>query len=525
MPGNYSYRGARPFGHGRSVGSALAASRNIDVVGPGCRALRAGTLGLTAAAAATALYASAFVQNSYALSSPIAECVALDDSNSGFVGDAAFPPSDPGPTFVRQELVELLLDLFGSDLGPRDVQVAIVGFGTDATVVTPLTPITDPATRTSVSELVSEAVAVPAGWSSLDYAVDRCVDVLRSAPTTARKRILILSDGRPERPGVSNEFMSDATLAAADRARASGIVVDTVAYGAAANGGDENGKALMAEIADRSGGEAFVASDTVHLLQVAVELAAERSGSSITGHNTSVNGLTEIPFVIDGNVEALTMIALRGNLTVTLTLRTPEGTILTPSEDGHYATFGQIQPNAGEYILQASGIGDVAAFALVRYRPLLVPTPTSPAGARTTAVAPTPGDTIIPQNLPKAGSGAPDWIIAAIAVPIASIATVGLLVRRRRRLRLPGTITVRANNIPRTTEARSLVRPQLLRDLLPAAAAAASVEAASGWRLAARRGSVYLWNSDEEFRVPPGEVIRVPQSDVSVLYASSWHPA
>jgi hypothetical protein len=444
---------------------------------------------------------------------PLAVCLAIDESTSNWEASDGYTASDPGPVYVRTELVRLVADLLGTDTGGRPVSLALVPYATDARPVVPLTDIRSDAARAQLADAVDEAMR-PGGWTSTDRAVAACGTALQTASSGALKYVVLLSDGRPERPDADADAqvvaLTQSLLPALQR---EGVTLDTVLYGdAAANPGDR-AAGIMRQLAEAGGGRAYTAPNGLDLLRVSVNIASNVAGlTTASGLQTTVNGSTTIPLEVGAEIESLSFVVIRSRPDLALEIRTPNGETLASSTAGiadetlspHSLVRTLTRPSAGTYSVVATGSGEMFATMVARTTTLLLPsvtptavspaTPTavpsaSPAAAAPTAAAPvgtptasagvssvTPTTTAVRSALTSeikgtAATGGPTvrkhsdgfpWGTVAIAALLACAAALALLCwLARRTAALGGVIVAWHGALHRTTYVEDL--PELAK--------------------------------------------------------------
>src|SRR5438105_14696095 len=136
---------------------------------------------------------------SAAASSPLALCIAPDISGSNWQPSDGYAASDPGPEYVRAGLLHLIAELLAADTGGRRVLIGFVPLGTEAMRDGGLVDVSADQTRQELERRFAGALQ-PGGWTSFDRALQACGQQLQQAPAGSAKYVILLSDGRPERP-------------------------------------------------------------------------------------------------------------------------------------------------------------------------------------------------------------------------------------------------------------------------------------------------------------------------------------
>ena len=150
------------------------------------------------ARSALAVTASALLAWSVAVTSPTASavsgtssltCFDTDVSGSNLVASGGKPPSDPGPVFVRQQVVELYGEVLADLRDAADQQVGVVTFGAGIeTEVGPLA-LSDQAARSRLDDALASALRpspTEAAWTDWVAGVSGCEQMfIRSGATGA----------------------------------------------------------------------------------------------------------------------------------------------------------------------------------------------------------------------------------------------------------------------------------------------------------------------------------------------------
>jgi Ca-activated chloride channel family protein len=197
------------------------------------------------------------------------------------------------------------LDL-GSKLGPRD-RVAIVSFSTTSQVLFPLQsldPANGPTGRAAYESAIEGLIA--RGGTNISAGLELGAAALRSAAAQGARRILLLTDGRPN--------MGDATpeglRRVCERYQDQGISVTTVGLGL-----DYNGK-LLSSMAE-SGGGSYHYVDTPDRIAGIYE-AELRSLRSLVARNVKLVIRTTGPCRLESVVEWRAETASGGETTIAL---------------------------------------------------------------------------------------------------------------------------------------------------------------------------------------------------------------
>ena len=166
-------------------------------------------------------------------------------------------------------------DTFVDDL-PDSLRVGAIAFNQAAQVLQ--SPTRDHA---AVREALASVKA--AGTTATGDALTSALDLVATQRAADKRRspaaIVLISDGKSVRG-------SD-PVAVAAQAKAAGVAIYTVALGTDAGGATPPDPATLAQIAERSGGQAFVAADAGELAQVykrlGSQIATEQRKQEVTG--------------------------------------------------------------------------------------------------------------------------------------------------------------------------------------------------------------------------------------------------
>ncbi|MEA2270017.1 MAG: Ca-activated chloride channel [Solirubrobacteraceae bacterium] len=159
---------------------------------------------------------------------------------------------------------------------PGGLRVGAIAFNQAAQVLQ--SPTRDHA---AVSEALTSVKA--AGTTATGDALDAALRLIATQRAADKRRspaaIVLISDGKSVRGSDPVEV--------AERARAAGVAIYTVALGSDASGASAPDPATLAQIAQRSGGRAFTAADAAGLEQVydrlGSQIATERRQQEVTG--------------------------------------------------------------------------------------------------------------------------------------------------------------------------------------------------------------------------------------------------
>ncbi len=366
-------------------------------------------------------------------------CFAIDVSGSNVVASDGEPPSDPGPIFVREQVVELYDEIMADLDEAVDQRVGVVTFGTG--IGTELGPVAvaDHAARSQLEAALPAAFRpsqAEAAWTSWVAGVAGCEQMFERSGDT-HGSVVVLTDGFPQGPAGGPAKQLAAISPMAQRLRAKNIAIQPVLYGA---GADQPGPArqAMSWLAALGNGQLVLAATPLDMLHSALSLASFAIGLPLGGSEVPVNGSSTVPLNVSPHVAAAVLVILRSSNQVQVAVGTPDRKTLS-SADADAGSLGLVvalaRPAAGTYEARASGQGSVFAAELLRYYAVTVPSP-GPSGSRN-------------QTRPGAASGSNPgaafgsslaWVLALGLGGIAIVVLSGWLITSRRRPK--GTLVV-----------------------------------------------------------------------------------
>ena len=358
-------------------------------------------------------------------------CFAIDVSGSNAVASDGEPPSDPGPIFVRKQVVELYDEII-SDLGEAaDQRVGVVTFGTG--IGTELGPVAvaDHAARSQLEAALPGAFRpspAEAAWTSWVAGVAGCEQMFERSGDN-HGRVVVLTDGYPQGPAGGPAKQLAAISPMAQWLRAKGIAIQPVLYGA---GADQQGPArqAMSRLAAMGNGQLVLAATPLDMLHSALSLASLATGLPLGGSEVAVNGSSTVPLDVSPRVAIAILVVLRSSNQVQVAVASPDRKTLS-SADAGAGSLGLVvaltRPAAGTYEASADGQGSVFAAELLRSYAVTVPSP-DPSGSRS-------------QPRPGAASGSSLAWVLALGLGVLAIAVLsGWLITSRRRPK--GTLVV-----------------------------------------------------------------------------------
>lgn len=348
-------------------------------------------------------------------------CFAVDVSGSNLVPAGGEPPSDPGPVFVRQQVVELFSEVL-ADLGQASgQQVGVVTFGTGPGARIGPLAVSAPATRATLATTLPGALrpsAAEAAWTDWVAGVNGCEQMFKRAGDP-RGMVVLLTDGFPQGPAGNPAAQLAAIAPMARQLRAGGITIQPVLYGAAA-GQPGPARQDMTQLAALGHGHLTLAATPLDMLSAALSLASLSTGLPLGGSGFPVNGSTTVPLDVAPRVAAAVLVVLRSSSRLQISVDAPGGKTLA-SEGASIPGLGLVVPltNPAPGSYQASGDGQGSAFAaeLLRY-------------AAVAAASPSPSATAAPhhagpgQDRPRSRSDA--WLFGAV-LALFALALAGLI--------------------------------------------------------------------------------------------------
>jgi hypothetical protein len=407
---------------------------------PACRltaAVAAAVLGLSAWLG-TGLPASAATPAGGAGTGSLT-CFAVDVSGSNLVASDGEPPSDPGPVFVRQQVVELFGQVL-ADIGEASGQrIGVVTFGTGLGISIGPLPLSAPATQAELETALPGALqpsAAEAAWTDWVAGIGGCAQMFARAGDP-RGMVVVLTDGFPQGPAGGPAAQLAAIAPMAERLWSHGVTVQPVLYGGGA-GQPGPARQAMTQLAALGHGQLVLAATPLDMLRAALSLASLSTGLPLGGSEVPVDGRAIVPLDVSPQVAAAVLVVLRSSGQLRISIGAPAGTTLATSAAGTPGlglVVALTRPAAGSYQAGADGQGSVYAAELLRYAPVT----TRPPG-----LSPSPR----PPHPSQAGTGSASrpgagWLtgalIAAAALALAGLAS-WLVTARRRRPR--GTLVV-----------------------------------------------------------------------------------
>ena len=306
-------------------------------------------------------------------------CFAVDVSGSNLVASGGEPPSDPGPVFVRQQVIELFSQVL-ADLGEATgQQVGVVTFGTGpGTRIGPLV-ISAPAARSELATALPTALrpsSAEAAWTDWAAGVAGCEQMFKRSGDT-HGMVVLLTDGFPQGPAGGPAAQLAAIAPMARHLWADGITIQPVLYGAGAGAGQPGpARQAMTRLAALGHGQLVLAASPLDMLHAALSLASLSTGLPLGGSEFPVNGSTTVPMDVAPRVAAAVLVVLRSSSQLQISVGAPSGKTLASAGAGTPGlglVAALTRPAAGSYQASADGQGSVFAAELLRYVAVAAP--------------------------------------------------------------------------------------------------------------------------------------------------------
>jgi len=438
-------------------------------------------------------------------------CFALDVSGSNLVAADGEPPSDPGPVFVRQQVVELFSEVL-ADLGQATgQQVGVVTFGTGpGTRIGPLA-VSVPATRATLATALPGALrpsSAEAAWTDWVAGVSGCEQMFKDAGDP-HGMVVLLTDGFPQGPAGDPAAQLAAIAPIARQLWADGITMQPVLYGA---GASQPGPARqdMTRLAAFGHGHLTLAATPLDMLSAALSLASLSTGLPLGGSGFPVNGSTTVPLDVAPRVAAAVLVVLRSSSRLQISVDAPGGKTLA-NEGASMPGLGLVvpltDPPPGSYQASADGQGSAFAAELLRY-------------AAVAATPPSPSATAVPRSTgpgqDRNGSRSDTWLLGAVLALVA-LALAGLIGWRVTARRRPaGALVAWRGSLS------CLLDPADLTGLVPLEDLFHEGGEPAGWSVSwTRRAPVALGPEGLVIQLAPGETRILPTVPPATL---TWFP-
>jgi hypothetical protein len=251
-------------------------------------------------------------------------CFAIDVSESNIVSSNGEPPSDPGPIFVRQQVVDLYSQIL-TELGQAAGQhVGAVTFGTGIGATLGPVALSNTAARSQLDTALAGALrpsAAEAAWTNWVAGVDGCRRMFQRSGAT-RGMVVVLSDGYPQAPSAGPAEQLRAISPTAQALWSKGIAIQPIPYGA---GADKLGPAreAMSRLAAMGHSQLILAGTPLKMLRAAVQLASLATGLPLGGLEIPVNGSSAVPLELPVGVARAVLVILRSSTQVRFSVAAP----------------------------------------------------------------------------------------------------------------------------------------------------------------------------------------------------------
>jgi hypothetical protein len=299
-------------------------------------------------------------------------CFAIDVSGSNTASANGQPPSDPGPIFVRQQVVELYSEVL-IDLGRAAGQhIGAVTFGTGLGATLGPIALSNTAAHSRLAAALTGALrpsTAEAAWTNWVAGIDGCRRMFRRSGAT-RGIVAVLSDGYPQGPadGPAEQLRTISPVARALWSK--GITIQPIPYGA---GADKQGPArkAMARLATLGHSQPIFAGTPLKMLRAALQLASLATGLQLGGIEIPVNRSSTVPLQLPSGVARGVLIILRSSTRVRLSVAAPGDKTISslPAKAKRLGLVIPItRPAAGAYRASAKGRGSVFVAELFRQK-------------------------------------------------------------------------------------------------------------------------------------------------------------
>jgi hypothetical protein len=406
--------------------ASSGAARLVHVLRAAASSAGAGAFGLLICLAGPASLAQA-------AASPAAgtlTCFAVDVSGSNLYSSNGEPASDPGPVFVRQQVVELYAQILADYSQTVGQRLGVVTFGTAiGTDIGPLT-MSGPATESELAAAMPGALQpapAEAAWTDWVAGVNGCERMFERSGAT-HGMVAVLTDGFPQGPAGGPARQLAAISPIARKLGSEGISIQPVLYGA---GADQPGSArhAMTQLAAMGHGQLVLAATPLDMLRSALSLASHATGLQLGGSEISVDGTSSVGMQLSPQIATAVLVVLRSSDKVQVSVAAPGGKTLSTAAVGS-GNLGLVipltQPAAGKYLVSADGQGSVFAAELVLYN---------------TVPVPSPSPSVHPDRIRHAAGSSLIWLVIVGLVVLAVAAVVSWRITARRR-RPKGTLVL-----------------------------------------------------------------------------------
>lgn len=351
------------------------------------------------------------------------------------------------PELLRMEGARLFAATLGVDGAAAGYRLGAVYFGTQPTLLAPLTPLTGPGNDRSGLLVALSGDPQPMGWTDVNAALALAYDELflnpRAQAETA-KAVVLFTDGRPQTEALDSTAALatyvDALRTQIQAFTAQGAIVHTVLLGNAASDADpltaELYRPLWVSLAQQDSSVQFYearASQDLTLIYHDIVTRLQRTESQGLVLRNVVNDRLEARATVQDGWQSATFVITKSRPDLQVTLAGPDGQTMradaagvrhTSQLDGRYETWSIHRPADGEWRVQVTGQGAVTVW--LDYQPLpATATPTaSPTATRTPTATPSPAASPTVSASPTATA-----TVSPTATPLAQV-TVTVANRR-----------------------------------------------------------------------------------------------
>ncbi len=417
-------------------------------------------------------------------------CIALDASGSTL-------QSDPGPRFVRIELLQVVRELL-TFFSPA-TSIGYVVFAEGVITSFPPSAANGDLVGASVVRLGDRLIkaASSRGWTSLVAGTTGCARAIQGTGS-----VVLVSDGVAEGPtGTADEQLKEIQRAIAPAVDDGRLVVNTIRFGVSGL----TAKRTMDTIADAGDGRALTAPNGFALLRTGVKLVADNLGVAAGGRVFPIQGVTTIPIVVPENAIAAAAIVIRSTPDIAIKVpgtppdrkRPTRNTLVVPLE-----RTGRMR-----HEIRASGNGAVYVATLVR-----MPAPVVTQAAESPGRPSSEASAVAGANRDSSRSGAQPMILWAAAAAATTFLIIGWL-RRRRDER---AITTWLSGRRRVFFLADLPLRERFRRRIPASRLFPGTTAV-GYDLSVRRASAWLRRGKERIPLDPDIPLVLPVDEAASI--------
>lgn len=323
------------------------------------------------------------------------------------------------PELLRMEGARLFAAALGVDGPAAGYRLGVVHFGTQPTLIAPLTPLTGPGNDRAGLLTTLNGDPQPMGWTDVNAALALAYDELFLSPraqTDTAKAVVLFTDGRPQTETLDNPAALatyvDALRTQIEAFTAEGVAVHTVLLANTASDADpltaELYRPLWVSLAQQGSSVQFYearASQDLTLIYHDIVTQLQRQESQGLVLREVVNNELGAPATVLDGWQSATFVVTKSRSDLQVTLTRPDGQIVRADAagvrhasqlDGRYETWSIDRPMAGEWQVEVTGQGAVAVW--LDYQPL----PATPTLTASSTATRTPTVTASPTASPTA---------------------------------------------------------------------------------------------------------------------------